>query len=91
MKLAYFYGWTHDQIMDLDWEWAQAYWLGITVIKAQGALQAMRVSDYPHLKKSDRQKMHKEMHKLAYPVTHRTAKELSPQELNERLRKVLNG
>lgn len=43
-------------------------WLGITQLEAQETLVRRREADWPtNFKKSDKQKEHKQLYKLAYP------------------------
>lgn len=45
------------------------YWAAITPIEAQKALVDLTVSSYPHLSsKSEREKVHRDLYKKAYPV-----------------------
>ena len=44
------------------------YWLAITPIEAQKALVDLTVSSYPHSAKSDRERIHRDLYKKAYPV-----------------------
>lgn len=51
----------------------------------------MRLADYPHMKKEDRRKWHRDMHRLAYPKTHETGETLSMEALAERIRGLARG
>lgn len=42
-------------------------WEAITMIEAQEQLKQLSVMDWPNMKKDKRQKMHKELHRQAYP------------------------
>lgn len=66
-KLASFYGWTHHYIEDLEYDVALEYYEAITPIEAQVNLVEMNISDYPQMKKDGRQKVFRQMRKLAYP------------------------
>jgi hypothetical protein len=49
----------------------------------------MSISDYPHQNASHRKRMHKEVHKAAYPEIH--DKFLTSEEAAERIKRILNG
>ena len=53
----------------MEWNTAMEYYSAITVIEAQNVLIDFNVSDYPHMKKDQRRKMHKKYSKMAYPKT----------------------
>lgn len=42
-------------------------WECITVIEAQEQLKLMNALDWPNMKKDQRQKLHRELHRQAYP------------------------
>jgi len=54
----------------LDAETTEDYWLAITVIEAQAALVQMNIIGTPHMKRSQAEKLHRELHRKAYPTTH---------------------
>ena len=65
-------------------------WNSITVIEAQQTLVNITVSMWANMSKSDRQKIHRSLHRQAYPDSFETAKEISTEQLqlllgNERL------
>jgi len=82
-KLASFYGWRHEEILQLDYEVAQGYWLAITAIEAQEILINMRLADWPNMKGPARQKWHRDVHRMAYPSSH--SKAITPEELAKRI------
>jgi hypothetical protein len=45
----------------------ESLWQAITQIEAQEMLKQFQIADYPHLKARDKSRVHKDMHKLAYP------------------------
>ncbi len=45
------------------------YWQAIDVLESQEALIAINISSYPTAKKEFRDKLHKRLHKMAYPGT----------------------
>lgn len=57
----------------------QRYFDAIRVIDAQERLVEFSTQDRPNMKKSQREKLHKQLHRAAYPATH--SKPVSPQEL----------
>lgn len=47
----------------------EMYWESMGIIDAQRTLKDMSIADYPQSKKEDRKRMHRGMHKAAYPDT----------------------
>lgn len=70
-KLAWFYGWGPQAVSDLDTYEAADYYQCITLIEAQQTLLALKVQDWPNMKQDNRAKWHRELHKKAYPSTHK--------------------
>lgn len=50
----------------------------------------LRIADFPHLKKEDRKKLHKEIHKSAFPKTHEEGKVLAFEEVARIIAKDLS-
>lgn len=61
-------------------------WQAINVLEAREMLLAFTVADFPNASKSQRTKIHREMHKEAYPQIHEK-KEVS----TEAFAKFLSG
>lgn len=76
--------------MEMDHATLEQYWRAITVIEAQDALIALKVADFPYQNRNDRQRTHRQFHKLAYPRS-ASGDVLSTKELSERLKAVFNG
>jgi hypothetical protein len=57
------------------------------MIEAQEMLKQMSVASYPHMTKDQRGKLHKKLHKDAYPRTHSDKPAIGPQDLA----KILNA
>lgn len=83
-KLASFYGWRHEEILQLDYDVAIAYWQAITTIEAQEILIKMRLADWPNMKPTARERWHREVHRMAYPRSH-SNKAITPEELAKRI------
>lgn len=43
------------------------YYTAAEIIEAQEMIRAMNVADYPHMKKTNREKLHKQVYKSAFP------------------------
>jgi hypothetical protein len=56
-------------------------WQAITVFEAQEQLRTLTCLDWPNMKKNQRQKLHKELYKLAYPAEIRNKNYISVQDL----------
>jgi len=69
-----------------------SYWRAITVIEAQDLLLQMRIADWPNMKKHDRSKFHRSIHRSAYPATESSAsKVVNTKELHDKLRLMTGG
>jgi hypothetical protein len=62
-----FYKYTPDQVASLTTEEFSMLWQAITILEARKALVDFQASGFPHATKSYRSKIHREMHKAAYP------------------------
>lgn len=85
--MCYFYGWTHDQLMDLSIDLFDEYWQAITVIEAQEQLKLLSAQDWTKLKQGTREKQHKQLHRDAYPASFNETKQIT----NGDLAKILSG
>jgi hypothetical protein len=66
--------------------------MAITVLEAQEMLLQMQVSDYPHLKKEPRQRLHRQLHRQAYPGIHDpNAKPVTTAELNQKIGELIGS
>lgn len=54
--------------MNLDNDVVMSLWDNITLIEAQEQLKMLTALDWPDMKKTARQKMHKELFNKAYPT-----------------------
>ena len=73
----------------MEYNEAMRYFDAITVIEAQNMLISMQVADYPNMKRDDRSRLHREIHKKAYPF--KNVRKMSGKEASEHLRMMLNG
>ena len=62
--MARFYGWTDYEIKNLTSKTFYEYWLGITVIESEEIMLGIKVSTYPHLKKTDANKVFRELQSI---------------------------
>jgi hypothetical protein len=53
------------------------------MLEAQETLRAMSMADWPNMKRSAREELHRKIHKAAYPVTY--SKPVTVQELAKML------
>lgn len=58
------------------------------MIESQYTLINFTVSDYPHMKKQDKSKLHKSIYKNAYIKEDR---QITTEELNDKLKRILIG
>jgi hypothetical protein len=77
--------------MELEYDRMDAYWRSITIIEAQQTLIALKICDFPHMKKSDRQKWHRQLHKQAYPATWSPRNAMTNEDLARAIGIVKNG
>lgn len=68
-----------------------SYYKHITTIEAQNMLMQMQVSDYPNLKKQDRQRLYKQVRKQAYPQGDVGAKILTSEQVHNVLKGMMSG
>lgn len=59
-------------------------------IEAEEMLRQIRVAQFPYLQKSDQQKLHRELHRKAYPAIHEPVQNaMTTRQLGERLKAIL--
>lgn len=58
-------------------------WESITMIEAQEQLKRLTVADWPNMKKSQRDKRHKELFAMAYPSEIRPKNSISVNDLKK--------
>ena len=58
-KLAYNYGWTDQEILDLPWKTLSEYYTALTPLIAEETCLMMNTVAYPHLKTSKATKLFK--------------------------------
>jgi hypothetical protein len=74
----------------MDADRASMYWRGITVIEAQETLLNLRIATFSNAKQGQRDRWHRELHKMAYPVVHSGAP-ITTEELSKRIADAING
>lgn len=74
----------------MDFETACMMSNAADVLEARELLSSFKVSDWPNLKKESRQKMHKEIYRMAYPST-LDGKAMSLKEAASALAKLQMG
>lgn len=62
-------------------------WKAITQIEAQETLVAIQVSAYPELPKKEKEKLHRTLHRNAYPDAHEARHSLTLEQVME----IVNG
>lgn len=75
-----FYGFSHKEVMQMPVNRFEMYWQAMQVIDAQLMLQSLTVSDYPNSGKETRKKIHRQLHKMAYPATWNAEKKITLDE-----------
>jgi len=61
-------------VLGLGWDVFEVFWKSITAIEARKVLTDFSISMYPELKKGDRDKLHRNIYKQAYPAAFSTEK-----------------
>lgn len=56
-------------------------WEAITMIEAQEQLKLLSALDWPHMKRQQRQKLHKELYNKAYPSNILKRKKITIEDL----------
>jgi len=46
---------------------ANSFWEAMTAIEAQSMISVLKAQDFPHMKRHDRDKLFRDLHRLAYP------------------------
>jgi len=69
----------------MDFESACKWLNAADVLESQETLTQFKASDWPQLKKNDREKLFKQLHKRAYPFEWTNSKPLSVEEAAKRL------
>lgn len=64
-----FYGMSLQHYRALTARDAEGLWQAITVIEAREQLVQYKAADWPSLKKTERSKQHKELHRNAFPAS----------------------
>lgn len=82
--MARFYGWTPDEVYDLDVQQMSDFVLGMEQIECQEALLDIKIVSYPYTKKDSQSSFHRKLHNKAYP------QEQKPMTM-ERLAEMLSG
>lgn len=63
------------------------YWNAIIPLEAQELLTNLTLHDFPHLKKEKRSKVHKQLHKQAFPFQHKSKPEVNFDSMREFINK----
>jgi len=71
----------------MDIEETEALWLAITVIEARESLREILIADFPHQKKTARNKTHRELSKQAFPASFKVRKKITMEDMA----KLLSG
>lgn len=80
-----FYAFSFNEVMLLSTRQFNTLWDQITVIEAQDQLKLLQVQDWPNLKKTPRQKIHKNLFNQAYPSQLKTKNYITVEELGKLL------
>ena len=82
-----FYGMSLREVEGLTAEEDEMLWQAITVIEARDALLRLKIASFPHMKRAHQEKIHRELHKAAYPWNYEAKREIT----FEQLAAILNG
>jgi len=81
-KIAKFYpAYKIDDLASVPRRTLSAMWECMTIIEAQDQLKLFTALDWPNMKKAQRQKLHRELHRLAYPSNIQAKKFISVADL----------
>ena len=69
-----FYGFSHKEVMQMPVDTFEMYWEAMGVIDAQSMMRSFTIQDYPNAKAETRKRLHRQIHKKAYPDTWDSAK-----------------
>ena len=68
-RVVRFYGIDPDRVLDIDNETVIKLSMAIEAIQAQETIAQLKVADWPNLKKEARNKLFRDLNKLANPCT----------------------
>lgn len=78
--MMHFYGRSYSEITAMEYITFIDMYKAIEVIEAKKALRAIEVNSYHRYKKEDRNKLHKSLHKKAFPNAAKNQKVMSTRE-----------
>ena len=87
-KMARFYGYTYDELINLDTDIYMMFIQGMNEVENEELLLGFTKSWFPNMQADQRSKLHKNTHKLSYPRYYSEPKNVV--KLSD-LGKVLNG
>lgn len=88
-KLAFFYGFSFSEIETMPIVDANMFYRAITVIEAQEMMKQVQVSSFPKMKKESQEKLHRALHKQAYPEAYSTQKAVSSEDMAKMLSRMI--
>lgn len=65
--LRFYHGLSLETLEAMDSEKAEQFWIAMTVIEAQEAIVATKISDFPSMKDEARRKFFKDLNRAASP------------------------
>ena len=67
------------------------YWAAVSVLEAQEGLVQMSMMDWPNLKRPDRSKRHRELHRIAFPKSWQESKPVSGEDMARIIKGLIGG
>lgn len=61
------------------------YWQAVTVLEARQYLLQIDVSSFPHMTKDGQEKIHRNLHTMAYPERYETPRSMTESEVQRML------
>lgn len=90
-KLCFTYGFSYGEIETMPACDANIYYRAITVIEAQEMLKQLQIVSYPKTSKEAQQKLHRSLHRQAYPEQYNADKAVSAEQMASILSGLVNG
>ena len=87
--MAFFYNFSHEEMLNMEAATFYSYYKAINSIEAQNALMDLTVASYPHMKNKDRMEVKKKLKKEAYPI--KDGPVMTSEEAAKEIQRMLNG
>lgn len=67
-EICSYYNYKYDEVIKLDFDVFETLYDGMTQLKARDTIRDFTKHDWSNMKSQDRNKMHRKLYKIAYPL-----------------------